>query len=49
MKFYKISQEQLTGLLNYLAGRPYSEVAAGIQALQSLEEITVDAKDTVQE
>lgn len=39
MKNYKINEETLKGILNYLAQRPYAEVAQGIQALSSLEEI----------
>ena len=36
---YKIKQEDLQAILNYLASRPYSEVAAWIQMLQWLEKI----------
>lgn len=48
MKHYKISQQTLESLINYLASRPYNEVYQGIQTLQTLEEIT-DAPVTVQE
>lgn len=36
---YKINEELLKQLLNYLAGRPYGEVHQAIQALQGLEKI----------
>ena len=39
MKNYKISEDVLKGIINYLATRPYGEVVAGIQELQSLKPI----------
>jgi hypothetical protein len=39
MKEYKIKEEVVKGLINYLSQRPYLEVADGIKALQSLEEV----------
>lgn len=36
---YKINEELLKQLLNYLASRPYVEVHQAIQALQSLQPI----------
>ena len=34
---YLIPQELLTGVLQYLAGRPYAEVAQAIEALRQLQ------------
>lgn len=42
---YKISEEQLKVLLNYLASRPYAEVFQGVQMLQSLEKIQSEQKE----
>lgn len=39
---YKISEEQIKALLNYLASKPYGEVFEGIKMLQSLEKIKVE-------
>ena len=39
MKQYKISEDILKGILQYLATKPYAEVAQGIEALNKLEEI----------
>jgi hypothetical protein len=39
MKTFKITEEVLAGILQYLATKPYAEVAQGIQALSGLEEI----------
>jgi hypothetical protein len=39
MKQFKISEEIVSGLLQYLATKPYADVYQGIQALQQLEEI----------
>lgn len=36
---YKISEEQVKALLNYLASKPYGEVHEGIKMLQSLEKV----------
>ena len=36
---YKISEDVLKGIIAYLAQRPYSEVAQGIDALSKLEKI----------
>ena len=41
---YELPEEILKGIINYLATRPYSEVVAGIQALQTLKPIE-DKKD----
>jgi hypothetical protein len=35
-KYYFIPGEQLIALLNYLATRPYGEVAGAVQALMAL-------------
>ena len=34
---YLISQELLSGILQYLAARPYAEVAQAIEALRQLQ------------
>jgi hypothetical protein len=36
---YKISEEQVKALLNYLAAKPFAEVHEGIKMLQSLEKV----------
>ncbi len=36
---YIITAELREALLNYLGSRPYSEVAAGVQALQNLQQL----------
>jgi len=36
---YIIEEQVVKGLMQYLSGRPYSEVAAGIQALGQLKPI----------
>ena len=41
---YELPEEILKGIINYLATRPYGEVVAGIQELQSLKPIE-DKKD----
>ncbi len=48
MKHFKLPENVLVGMLNYLAQRPYNEVAEAIPTLQNLEEI-VDAKEPIQE
>jgi hypothetical protein len=37
-KQYIIPEELLKAIIGYMAGRPYSEVAPGIAALQQLQE-----------
>lgn len=39
MKTYKLPENILVGIINYLGQRPYAEVAEAIPQLQSLEEI----------
>lgn len=39
MSFYKIPEETVIGLIQYLSQRPYAEVAQGIAGLQSLEKV----------
>lgn len=38
-KKFIITEEILNGIVQYLASKPYGEVAEGIQALSTLEEI----------
>lgn len=38
---YKIKEELLNALLQYLATRPYAEVHEAIKALQGLEKVVV--------
>lgn len=40
MKHYKISEQDLLALLEYLSGRPYKEVAVAIDALKNLPEVS---------
>ena len=47
MKQFKISEQVLQGLMQYLATKPYSEVAQGIEALSRLEEIKEDTIEKV--
>ncbi len=50
MKHYKLPENVLQGLLNYLASRPYVEVQEAIPVLQKLEVIEekeVDATEQV--
>lgn len=42
---YKISPQQLENVLNYLAKKPYIEVAPIINELSHLEEIKEDGKE----
>lgn len=48
MRFYKISEEVLNGILQYLLTRPMMEVEQGVYALRMLEEIK-DAPEPVQD
>lgn len=41
---YKINEQLLKELLNYLASRPYVEVHQAIQALQNLQPVKTDKK-----
>lgn len=41
---YKISKELAQGILNYLAQRPYAEVAGAIESLKRLEPLEGDEK-----
>jgi len=43
MKYYKLPENVLTGILEYLKNRPYAEVTQGIQALMTLEVIPDNA------
>ena len=43
---YKISQEQLQALANYLASKPYSEVVGIIEMISKLEKIKETDPDT---
>jgi len=45
MKTFKITQEQVQAMLNYLAERPFKEVFQWIQMLNSLPEITEEIKE----
>lgn len=45
MKQYLISDEERRQLINYLATRPYSEVANGIAGLLSLKEAPAQRPD----
>lgn len=36
MKTYQIPEDVLVGILNYLATKPYGEVAVGVTSLQKL-------------
>ena len=49
MTSYKIPEQVLQGVVNYLTSRPFIEVAEMIRFLTSLEKITTDAKVSVQE
>lgn len=40
MKHYKISEQDLLAILEYLSERPYKEVAGAIMALKNLPEVT---------
>jgi len=42
---YKITEEVLKGCLQYLASKPYAEVAPLIQALQKSEKIEEKTKE----
>lgn len=44
MKVFRIDEQTLVALLNYLVQRPYAEVHEGIKALQSLEQIEEKAE-----
>lgn len=39
---YKINQDQLQAIANYLASKPYSEVAGLIQMISQLEKLEKD-------
>ena len=47
MKYYKIDENTVKGLLQYLAERPYKEVAQGINSLITLEELKETKKDEI--
>ena len=49
MKKFQITQEQVNAILNYLAERPFKEVAAGIQMLNSLPEAQEEAQPSESE
>lgn len=39
---YEIPEDLVKGILSYLAGRPYAEVAGAIQQLQTLKPIQLE-------
>ncbi len=43
MKFYKLSEDLRSRVLDYMRGRPYKEVATGIMELSQLHEIDATA------
>lgn len=45
MKMFAISEPQLVAVLEYLAQRPYREVADAIMTLRTLPEASIPAKE----
>ena len=46
---YKIQKETLEKMLNYLASKPFAEVAQLINEIQQVEEIKEEVKEEVKE
>lgn len=45
MRFYKISEDLIKGLLVYLMKKPFHEVEEGVNSLRNLEEIEEKKED----
>ena len=48
-QYFKISQEQVNALLNYLKGKPYAEVYQGIVMLSNLPPVIEKCKTEIKE